>query len=125
MRPELSGAKTVTQTEPYAPYSLYGNGNDGLHGEGLPAGAYTLRATAYSDSGLSGGDLGTLEVSFTMADGPTEVEENTPATGAQIITGTAQVGETLTASPTRSSATGGWPIALSITVVLDFGRMGP
>ena len=97
VRLELSGAKTVSRTENHAPYSLYGDDNDGLHGEGLPAGAYTLRATAYSESGLSGDDLGTLEVSLTVADSPAEVEENTPATGAPTISGTAQVGETLTA----------------------------
>ena len=50
VRLELSGAKTVSQTENYAPYPLYGDDNDGLHGEGLPAGAYTLRATAYSET---------------------------------------------------------------------------
>ena len=98
VRLELSGAKTVSRTENHAPYSLYGDDNDGLHGEGLPAGAYTLRATAYSESGLSGDDLGTLEVSLTVADSPAEVEENTPATGTPTISGTAQVGETLTAS---------------------------
>ena len=98
VRLELSGAKTVAQTENYAPYSLYGDDNDGLHGEGLPTGAYTLRATAYSDSGLSGDDLGTLEVSFTVADSAAEEVENTPATGAPTISGTAQVGETLTVS---------------------------
>ena len=97
VRLELLGAKTVSQTENYAPYSLYGDDNDGLHGEGLPAGAYTLRATAYSEGSLSGDDLGTLEVSFTMTDSSAEVVENIPATGAPTITGTAQVGETLTA----------------------------
>ena len=97
VRLELSGVKTVARTENYAPYSLYGDDNDGLHGEGLPAGAYTLRATAYSEGSLSGDDLGTLEVSFTVADSSAEVVENTPATGAPTISGTAQVGETLTA----------------------------
>ena len=97
VRLELSGAKTVSQTENYVPYSLYGDDNDGLHGEGLPSGAYTLRATAYSGGNLSGDDLGTLETSFTVTDSPAAVVENTPATGAPAITGTAQVGETLMA----------------------------
>ena len=85
VRLELTGAKTVSQTENYAPYSLYGDDADGLHGEGMPTGAYTLRATAYSEKSLSGDDLGALEVSFTVADSssvPQDTPENTPATGA-------------------------------------------
>ena len=100
VRLELMGAKTVSQTENYAPYSLYGDDADGLHGEGLPAGIYTLRATAYSEKSLSGDDLGALEVSFTVADSssdPQDTPENTPATGQPTIGGTAEVGETLTA----------------------------
>ena len=100
VRLELTGAKTVSQTENYAPYSLYGDDADGLHGEGMPAGAYTLRATAYSEKSLSGDDLGALEVSFTVADSssdPQDTPENTPATGQPTIGGTAEVGETLTA----------------------------
>ena len=100
VRLELMGPKTVSQTENYAPYSLYGDDADGLHGEGMPAGAYTLRATAYSEKSLSGDDLGALEVSFTVADSssdPQDTPENTPATGQPTIGGTAEVGETLTA----------------------------
>ena len=100
VRLELMGAETVSQTENYAPYSLYGDDADGLHGEGMPAGAYTLRATAYSEKSLSGDDLGALEVSFTVADSssdPQDTPENTPATGQPTIGGTAEVGETLTA----------------------------
>ena len=100
VRLELTGAKTVSQTENYAPYSLYGDDADGLHGEGMPAGAYTLRATAYSEKSLSGDDLGALEVSFTVADSssdPQDTPENTPATGQPTIGGTAEVGETLMA----------------------------
>ena len=67
---ELSGAKTVSQTENYSPYSLYGDSYQGeaseLDGEGLPAGSYTLRATAYSERRLGGDQLRTLEVSFTV-----------------------------------------------------------
>ena len=104
VRLELMGAKTVSQTENYAPYSLYGDDADGLHGEGMPAGAYTLRATAYSEKSLSGDDMGALEVSFTVADSssdPQDTPENTPATGAPTIGGTAEVGETLTADTSR------------------------
>ena len=92
VRLELSGRKTVSRTENIKPYSLHGDGGDGaLHGEPLPAGSYTLRATAYEEQDLGGDVLGTLEVSFTVA------AANTPATGAPTIGGTAQVGETLTA----------------------------
>ena len=94
---ELTGAKTVSQTDDYAPYSLCGDDADGLHGEGMATAAYTLRATAYSEKSLSGDDLGTLEVSFTVAvssSDPQDTSENTPATGAPTISGTVQVGET-------------------------------
>ena len=64
----LTGTKTVSQTENVAPYSLYGDGGaDALDGASLPAGAYTLTATAYADGNLAGDELGTLEVSFTVA----------------------------------------------------------
>ncbi len=66
----LSGAKTVTRTENIAPYSLYGDSNQGgasdLYGEALPAGSYTLRVTAYAGSNLGGDVLGVLEISFTI-----------------------------------------------------------
>ncbi len=64
----LTGAKTVSRTENVAPYSLYGDGGvDALDGDTLPAGSYTLTATAYANSNLGGDELGTLEVSFTVA----------------------------------------------------------
>ena len=64
----LTGAKTVSRTENVAPYSLYGDGGaDALDGGSLPAGSYTLTATAYADGNLAGDELGTLEVSFTVA----------------------------------------------------------
>ena len=70
---ELSGAKTVTRTESAAPYSLYGDSYEGaasdLHGQALPAGSYTLTATAYSERAGGGDELGTLEVSFTITAG--------------------------------------------------------
>ena len=65
---ELSGAKTVSQTENISPYSLYGDDGTNLNGENLPAGSYTLRATAYSGRGGGGDELQVLEVSFTVAE---------------------------------------------------------
>ena len=72
-----------------------------MTGENLPAGAYELKATAYDDDGDV---LGTLKVSFTVtavqpAQQPTVVP-NTSATGVPTISGTAQVGQTLTADVT-------------------------
>ena len=67
----LSGAKSVgPKTENLVPYSLYGDHQSGatrhLDGEPLPAGSYTITATAYSERRLGGDELGTLEVSFTI-----------------------------------------------------------
>ena len=61
LRLALSGAKAVTRTDNAAPYTLYSEG-----GEGLPPGAYTLRATAYPDPDGGGTALQTLSVSFTI-----------------------------------------------------------
>ena len=91
VRLQLTGGKSVDQTEGIAPYSLYGDDGSALNGQSLPTGSYTLRATAYSEADLGGDVLGTLEVSFTVA------ATNTPATGAPTISGTVQTGETLTA----------------------------
>ena len=51
----LAGAKTVTATDDAAPYSLYGDTDGTVTGGGLPAGSYTLTATAYAQAGGSGG----------------------------------------------------------------------
>ena len=91
VRLQLTGGKSVDQTEGIAPYSLYGDDGSALNGQSLPTGSYTLRATAYSEADLGGDVLGALEVSFTV------VATNTPATGAPTISGTVQAGETLTA----------------------------
>ena len=66
----LSGAKTVSRTENVAPWSLYGDQpGDGtervLNTAALPAGAYTLTATAYAGRGGTGEVLGTRTVTFT------------------------------------------------------------
>ena len=79
VRLQLSGAKTVTQTENLSPYSLYGDDGTDLNGEGLPAGSYTLRATAYPEGSLGGGELGTLEVSFTISDSSPAAPQNLTA----------------------------------------------
>ncbi len=72
VRLQLTGPKTAgPKTESYAPFSLYGDhpsgGDRHLDGEALPAGQYTITATAYSQNNLHGTELGTLEMSFTVA----------------------------------------------------------
>ena len=66
----LSGARTVTQTESVAPWSLYGDDGTNVAGAGLPAGSYTLTATAHAEAGGQGEALQTLTVSFTVAAAP-------------------------------------------------------
>ena len=62
---ESTGEKKVDRTDDAAPYSLYGDeGEDVLHGESLPVGSYTLKATAYTEEDEI---LGSLEISFTVA----------------------------------------------------------
>ena len=62
---ESTGEKKVDRTDDAAPYSLYGDeGEEALHGESLPVGSYTLKATAYTEDGEI---LGSLEISFTVA----------------------------------------------------------
>ena len=93
VRLQLTGGRSVDQTENIAPYSLYGDEGEGdLHGQALPVGSYTLTATAYSEGGLSGNQLGELAVSFTV-----EAAPNRAPTGLPGITGTPQVEQTLTA----------------------------
>ena len=95
MRLQLTGAKTHYQTENITPYSLYGDSGGNLNGESLPVGEYTLTATAYFEARLGGNVLGALNVSFSVTETATQ-QTNSPATGAPTISGTAQVGETLT-----------------------------
>ena len=64
----LSGAKAVTQTESVAPWSLYGDDGTNVAGAGLPAGSYTLTATAHAEAGGQGAALQTLAVSFTVVE---------------------------------------------------------
>ena len=86
---ELAGAKNVSRTRDVAPYSLYGGDAGGLHGEVLPSGAYTLRATAYSAQAGGGDVLETDAISFTV---------NNPTTGEPVVTGHLMAGKTLTAN---------------------------
>ena len=64
----LTGANTgIAATDDAAPYSLHGDEDGTVTGAGLPAGSYTLSATAYPEADGGGAALGTLSVSFTVA----------------------------------------------------------
>ena len=97
----MTGPRDVSRTDNSDPYSLYGDGEDGLTGEPLPTGSYDLQTTAYSEEDSGGDVLGTLAISFEVtgivAQGQQDSPQNHAATGQPTISGTAQVGETLTA----------------------------
>ena len=80
---ELTGAKTATATDNAAPYSLYGDEDGTVTGAGLPAGSYTLSATAYPEVDGAGAALGMLAVSFRVA-ASEAVEPETVATTAAL-----------------------------------------
>ena len=96
VRLALSGAKTVTYTDDAAPYSLYGDGAGRVNGEALPPGAYTLRATAYADSGGRGEERGSLEVAFTVTAGALGVTTPGPFPVAEGTTAVTTLGATQT-----------------------------
>ena len=64
VRLQLSGAKAATRTDDAAPYSLYGDAGGTVRGEALPAGGYSLTATAYAEANGGGDVLETLSVSL-------------------------------------------------------------
>ena len=96
VRLALSGAKTVTYTDDAAPWSLYGDGAGRVNGEALPPGAYTLRATAYADSGGRGEERGSLEVAFTVTAGALGVTTPGPFPVAEGTTAVTTLGATQT-----------------------------
>ena len=59
---ELSGTKSVSRTDNDQPYTLYAVGS-----QGLPPGAYTLKATVYPEPDGEGPAHQTRSVSFTIA----------------------------------------------------------
>ena len=64
----LTGANTgIAARDNAAPYSLHGDEDGTVTGAGLPAGSYTLKATAYAEADGAGAELGTLSVSFSVA----------------------------------------------------------
>ncbi len=68
----LSGSnKSVSpRVESVEPWSLYGDDLQDPYGEDLPAGSYTLSATAHSEIKGAGAVLGTLSVRFTVQGPP-------------------------------------------------------
>ena len=88
-----------SRTDDAAPYSLYGEDDGGdLDGNSLAAGNHTVEATAYSDDE---DELQTFAATFKVT------LNNRAATGAPTISGTAQVGQTLTASTSGISDSDG------------------
>ena len=64
----LTGGNTgIVATDDAAPWSLHGDEDGTVAGAGLPAGSYTLKATAYAEADGAGAELGTLSVSFSVA----------------------------------------------------------
>ena len=106
VRLELSGAKTAAVTDDAAPWSLYGDGAGRINGASLPAGSYTLTATAYANSGGQGDEQGSLEVSFTVAAGALSVTTPGPFTVAEGETAVT----TLAAPDTGTGGTASWSI---------------
>ena len=99
VRLQLTGAKSVDQTEGIPPYSLYGdNGHGALHGQALPVGEYILTATAYSQVNRGGDILGTLAVSFTVE------AASAPATATATLVPTDTATSTSTLTPTAVPA---------------------
>ena len=64
----------ATRTANDKPYSLYGDSGGHEHGATLAPGSYTLTATAHSEPGGGGSQLGTLSVGFTVAGEPLTVK---------------------------------------------------
>jgi len=99
VRLQLTGAKSVDQTEGIPPYSLYGdNGHGALHGQALPVGEYILAATAYSQVNRGGDILGTLAMSFTVE------AASAPATETATLVPTYTATSTSTNTPTAVPA---------------------
>ena len=64
----------ATRTANDKPYSLYGDSGGHEQGATLAPGSYTLTATAHSEPGGGGSQLGTLSVGFTVAGEPLTVK---------------------------------------------------
>ena len=63
---ELSGPISITRTENIAPYALFGDNLSlgGFNGQGFPDGEYTLTATPFTGSNLSGDEGTALTINF-------------------------------------------------------------
>ena len=111
----LSGPVTASRTENIAPYSLWGDVNRGsgsaLHGAALPAGSYTLTATAHAERRAEGAVLGTRTVSFDILSPPAlsvadaSAEEGTDAALEFAVTLDREAAHTVTVAYATSDAT--------------------
>ena len=67
VRLEISGIINNTQTENIVPYSLFGDNPPGnFFGRNFEAGAYSLKATPYSENGLKGTKGSTVTINFRL-----------------------------------------------------------
>jgi uncharacterized protein YjdB len=76
----ISGPINATRTEGVAPYALFGDQNGNYIGRSLPAGAYTLTATAYSGTNRSGTAGPTSTVNFQISNADSRILNNDPNT---------------------------------------------
>ncbi|GGW31723.1 malectin domain-containing carbohydrate-binding protein [Arenibacter certesii] len=88
----ITGPVNFAQTEGVAPYALFGDNAGDYFGKLFPLGNYTISATAYSGSGGSGNNLGTLSISFSIIgqgggnQPPVAVASATPLSGNAPLT---------------------------------------
>jgi N-acetylneuraminic acid mutarotase len=78
----LSGPVSKTQTENVAPYALFGDNNGNYNTQVLPAGEYTLSATAFTGSQQQGTAYPALNISFTLVNGGTNLTQATAPVSA-------------------------------------------
>ena len=116
----LSGARTATQTESVAPWSLYGDDGTNVAGAGLPAGSYTLTATAHAEAGGQGEALQTLTVSFTVAAAPPLAGFTLVNASTNTDVGTIADGATFTLS---DPANGSYGVRVETAANAEFGSV--
>ncbi|MDH3795868.1 MAG: PKD domain-containing protein, partial [Flavobacteriaceae bacterium] len=84
---QISGAINSSRTENAAAYALFGNSGSNYFGQLFPVGSYTMTATAYSEPGLSGNNLGSFTIQFDVVNGGGGNAPPTALASADIVTG--------------------------------------
>jgi secreted PhoX family phosphatase len=65
---QLTGPTNKTKTENVAPYAVFGDKNGNFNGKYMPAGAYTIKATPYTQKKAKGMALSSSMVNFTLVE---------------------------------------------------------